>query len=363
MITPKDFIEELKSHDLGDIIEVPCSILKPLLNYLFDSGTPVETPVNEAIAMGIASGSYMSSKKIPIVMMQNSGFCNTLNSLTSLNQVYEIPVLYLITWRGFGGKGKDAPEHDIPGENLESYLDAFRIPYEVISEDDYKEQILRMVGTIRKTSMPAALILKKGIIEPYEAQRQSSALPLSRLEALSIIKNALGEDTLYISSNGLPSRDSFAAKATPDFYMVGSMGHALPIGIGICRNTQRRVAVVDGDGSAIMHIGAMASVKSCKNLIHIVLDNKIYDSTGGQPTLSSNMEYDSISRGFGYNHFVSVSKRQELEKALAEIMEQQGPVLIQVLINNEKSSAGERVSDIHTCPEIKEAFMKRIAGD
>src|SRR3989344_5732878 len=149
MIDSNDFTTHLIRNNLGPVVQVPCSYLKDFLNYLSDTKrVELNNPANEALAMGIASGYYLSTGKVPVVAIQNSGLMNTLNALTSLNQLYQIPVFYLITWRGEGGKGVDAPEHDITGEKMEECLHTFNLPYRIIDEEKYKDQINRLVNLI-----------------------------------------------------------------------------------------------------------------------------------------------------------------------------------------------------------------------
>ena len=250
MIGSASFTETLLKNNLGPIVEVPCSYLKDLLNYLWDSKEiEVINPANEAIAMGIASGHYLSTKRIPIVAIQNSGLMNTLNALTSLNQIYEIPVFYLITWRGEGGKGKDAPEHDILGENLEKILETFAIPYQIIDENKYQKQINELSNIAKKTNKPVALIIRKNTFINYQkkvGEDQKSTL-MTRFEAIKLIKQTVKEKALFLSSTGFPTRDSFSALDTPDFYMVGSMGHIFAVALGIAPNTSKKIITLDGD--------------------------------------------------------------------------------------------------------------------
>src|SRR4030067_2487354 len=132
MPAPKEFVKILKENELGPFIGVPCTILAPLISYGIDNPKELNSlnPANEAHALGLATGFYLGSKKIPIVFMQNSGLGNIVNPLTSLNQIYNIPAFLLITWRGFGGHAADAPERDSTGGALEGYLKGVHTPYE-----------------------------------------------------------------------------------------------------------------------------------------------------------------------------------------------------------------------------------------
>lgn len=363
MIKAEDFVGELVKNDLGPFIEVPCSILSPIINYILDKNIQLETPANEAIAMGLAAGHYMATGKLPVVMMQNSGLCNALNALTSLHSIYDIPALLIVTWRGEPGT-KDAPEHDVVGAKLESFLRIFDLPYKRITPEGYRKEIKEMVEETKKTKKPTVLVLRRGVIQRYEAQKRGPDYPLTMHDAIKVIKDVIGEEVVYVSTTGFISRISFNIRDSMDFYMVGSMGHALPFGLSIALETNEKVVVLDGDSSCLMHAGAMASVgaKKPKNLIHVVLDNEAHWSTGNQPSLSPSVDFPKIVEGFGYrNVFVAITE-DDLKSVLKKSLEENGPTFVHVKVSQgglprEKI---KRVSDIYTCPEIKERFTRKL---
>ena len=363
MIKAEDFVTELKKNDLGPFIEVPCSILSQIIDYLIDKGIPFETPANEAIAMGLAAGHYMATGKIPVVMMQNSGLCNALNALTSLHDIYDIPALLVVTWRGEPGT-KDAPEHEITGAKLEGFIREFDLPYRILTPKGYRKEIAEMVEEAKKTKKPTVLVLRKGIIQPYEVAKAGPDYPLTRYDAIAIIKETMGEKAVHVSTTGFISRTSFNVKDSPDFYMVGSMGHALPLGLGVALETNKKVVVLDGDSSCLMHAGAMASVgaKKPKGLIHIVLDNEAHGSTGNQPSLSPSVDFLKIAAGFGYKNVFAAITKNELKTICKRALEEDGPTFIHVKINQRDMPRKElgRVSDTYTCPKIKERFMRKL---
>lgn len=362
MIHPNDFTTQLVKNNLGPVIEVPCSYLKELLNYLWESKRlEVVNPVNEALAMGIASGYYLSTGKIPVVAMQNSGFMNTLNALTSLNQIYEIPVFYLITWRGEGGKGCDAPEHDITGEKMEEFLNTFGIPYEILDEQKYLEQVGELAEIANKTKRPVALAIRKGIFEKCPVTVRQERYSLSRYEAIGLIKTSLA-NSIFASSTGYPTRDSFAAKDSPDFYMVGSMGHTFSIALGVASNTRKKVVILDGDGSFLMHLGGLASFDPSKhkNIFYFVLDNESYESTGGQQTVSPNINFKMLAQAFNFEHIYEAVKIEDLRDILDKLKIAKDSAFIHIKVRDNQISAEGRVSDKYTCPQIKERFMKNL---
>ena len=363
MIEPTRFIKELERNEINFFVEVPCSILKPLINAMMDQGKKVITPANEAVVMGIASGYYMATGKIPFVMMQNSGFLNTLNALTSLNQLYKIPVLYGITWRG---ETKEAPEHDITGEKTEDFLKTFDLPYRIVTEKSYADDIKWAVDKIKETDKPAALLIRKGLFNDYSIEVKQNNYTLTKENVIGTVVDIVGKNSLYVSTNGYPSRQLFSIlkerrleNEIKPFYMIGSMGHALPISHGIAlSNTDRKVIVFDGDGGALMHMGAMCSVKDTTNLIHIILDNEAHASTGGQPTVSSSVDFARVAEGCGYAWTRTIKDKNELVETVESALKERGPVLLHVKLSNKPEKVKERVSDKYNCEEVKENFMK-----
>ncbi len=361
MINLQQFTSVLIKNDLGPVIEVPCSYLKDFFNYLWDSKRiQIENPVNEAVAMGLATGSYLSTGKIPIVAIQNSGFMITLNAITSLNQIYEIPVFFMISWRG---EEKDAPEHNITGKNLIAYLKTFKIPNQIINEKKYRQQIKELVLQAKKTKKPVAAIIRKNIFESYKSKPDDvSKFEMTRYDAISIIKQKTKNRVIFLSSTGFPTRDSFAAGDTPDFYMVGSMGHTLSTSLGIAANTRKKVIIFDGEGSAFMHLGGFSSFNSLrhKNLIYIILDNERYESTGNQKTCFRSINMLNLAKIFGFPKAFKVVRKKELEKLIEKAVKDNQSYFIQIKLRTGESHPSKRVSDVYTCSQIRDRFMKQF---
>lgn len=361
VIPAQKFIEILKKAGISPFFEVPCSILKPLTGVLeSDKDIDLIRPVSEGTAMGLAAGAYLSTGIIPMVMMQNSGLLNAANAITSLFQVYRIPVLLLVTWRGDPNGPPDAPEHEFMGKNLLNIIEAMKIPYRVLSPEGFERQLEEMMQIIRRNKLPGILVLKKGLIEgKKKPEIKSKPDFLSKLEAIRIVKEHFSESAVFISTNGFVSRESFNVVDTPDFYMVGSMGHALPIGISIARLSPKKVIVLDGDGGILMHIEAMASVaKFCpSNLIHFVFDNGCYASTGGQPTLSRYVDLTGVAKSMGYRRTYQVLSEKELKKIIGRIAEEDGPYFVRVMVSQDTKSRLSRITDKYSCFQIRDRFM------
>jgi phosphonopyruvate decarboxylase len=364
-------IGEFKRHGIGPYIEVPCSLLAPLIfELLNDPSCEVINPVNEAVAMGMASGAYLATRRIPMVLIQNSGFCNTLNCLTSLNQVYGIPVVYLISWRGEPGT-KDAPEHDIMGGRLERILDAFDVPYRVLTEAAYANEIAAVVDLAKTRRSPSALLLRKGLLSGGSVVVSKPSFPMTKSMAVDIIINACGREACLVTTNGLISREVFnnliekqIDDQNPPFYMLGSMGHALALALGIGRALKdtRKVVVLDGDGGCLMHLGSMASVRGpgSSRLIHVVLDNGCYASTGGQSTVSGGVDFCQVAMGCGYKNSRRFEDDAALKKGFPALLTEPGPIFVHVLINRIEGKGRCRISDQYSCSQIRDRFMKRL---
>ncbi len=364
-------IEAFKRHGIGPYIEVPCSLLAPLIFELSnDPSCEVINPVNEAVAMGMASGAYLATRRIPMVLIQNSGFCNTLNCLTSLNQVYGIPVVYLISWRGEPGT-KDAPEHDIMGGRLERILDAFDVPYRVLTEAAYANEIAAVVDLAKTRRSPSALLLRKGLLSGGSVVVSKPSFPMTKSMAVDIIINACGREACLVTTNGLISREVFnnlsekkLQEQNPPFYMLGSMGHALALALGIGRALKdtRKVVVLDGDGGCLMHLGSMASVRGpgSSRLIHVVLDNGCYASTGGQSTVSGGVDFCQVAMGCGYKNSRRFEDDAALKKGFPALLTEPGPIFVHVLINRIEGKGRCRISDQYSCSQIRDRFMKRL---
>lgn len=362
MVAPEKFVEVIKKSDMGPFIGVPCSIFAPLLGYIINNPKEVRyfNPANESHALGLATGFYLATGKVSVVLLQNSGLGNIINPLTSLNQIYSIPAFLVITWRGFGGVGADAPEHDIVGRDLESYLKVFNIPYEILSETDYQNQIMKLRDIACNEKIPVAAIIKKNFFDKYESRISKAEGDFERWEAIKIIKESLN-DFVFLSTTGFISRESFSIKDTPDFYMVGSMGLISAIGCGVSlMSDNRKVAVLDGDGAILMHLGLIPFIGSCKpkNLFHFILDNETYASTENQPTISPSVEFDKIAIFSGYERAYKVSFGEELRNLLSKIKNSEGPILIWIKVTSGNKQGIGRIS--HTPKEIRDRFMEII---
>ena len=374
MIRPSFFYQKLASYGINFYTGVPDSLLKNLCAYVTDHAQNHIIAANEGGAMGIAAGHYLATAQIPVVYMQNSGEGNIINPLASLvdKEVYNIPVLLVIGWRGKPGV-HDEPQHVKQGKVTTSLLEAMGISYTILSkeEDQADIQIKNAVEFMQQTKECYALIIEKDTFDAYTLQStMDSGLTLSREEAIQIVASAINGKDVIVSTTGMISRELFEYRTIKgqgherDFLTVGSMGHASQIALGIALEKQdRHVWCFDGDGAAIMHMGSMAIVasKAPKNYIHVVFNNGAHDSVGGQPTVGLKIDLPAVAKAVGYKAAISVATKEELEKDLSRLTPHSplqtigGPILLEIRVK--KGNRKDLGRPTTTPIQNKEALM------
>ena len=347
MISPKFFIDTLGSYGIDFFAGVPDSLLKNVCAYISDHLDERHNIIaaNEGGAVGLAAGHYLATGRIGCVYMQNSGEGNIINPLASLTDkdVYNIPVLLVIGWRGRPGV-HDEPQHVKQGKVTLALLETMGIAHAVLSKDEAEagEQIAEAVAHMKATNEVYALVIEKDTFDPYTLQNaRQYHLTLSREEAIQTVAAALDEKDVIISTTGMISRELFEYRTQKgegherDFLTVGSMGHASQIALGIAlEKPDRRVWCFDGDGAVIMHMGGMAIVaeKEPTNYIHVVFNNGAHDSVGGQPTVGLDIDLCAIALAVGYKSVFHTDDKRELIDILDEAKRIDGPVFIQVCV-------------------------------
>ena len=376
MISPKFFYDTLAAYGIDFYAGVPDSLLKNLCAYITDHADASHNVIaaNEGGAMGLAAGHYLATGQIPVVYMQNSGEGNIINPLASLTdkEVYNIPVLLVIGWRGKPGV-HDEPQHVKQGKVTTGLLNVMGIDYTVLSKEEEKAvaQIQKAVAYMQQTKECYALVIEKDTFDSYQltTQQTTSNLQLSREEAIQTVAGALGDKDVIVSTTGMISRELFEYRAAMkqgherDFLTVGSMGHASQIALGIAMGKHdRTIWCFDGDGASIMHMGSMAIVaqKAPKNYVHVVFNNGAHDSVGGQPTVGLNIDLPAIAIAVGYKHTFSISMKPELEEMLSSLRSQLstegGPILLEVKVK--KGNRKDLGRPTTTPIQNKEALME-----
>jgi len=349
---------------------VPCSMVESLIATLeTHPRLPYVPAVREDVAVGLAAGAWLAGRR-PMVLMQNSGLGTSLNALVSLSLMYRLPALLLVTWRGHAGK--DAPEHLLMGEISPSLLEMIRIPHRVLSAQTVADDVAWGRRESERLSQPVALLLPPNVLRGApagrgEAEGEPSAFRdqgrpdqppghdwtpvptprISRFEALRAAVSALTSEPV-VHANGYICRESFAVKdRIENFYMIGSMGLASAIGLGVALAAPRRPAVVfDGDGNLLMNLGILPMVGGGPllgrgrpgNLTHVVFDNALYGSTGNQASPSRTVGLHRIARAAGYERAVAVAGADELHAAVAAALAGGGPSFILARVTGEEQS-------------------------
>ena len=379
MISPSFFYDTLATYGIDFYAGVPDSLLKNLCAYITDhaDGQHNIIAANEGGAMGLAAGHYLATGQIPVVYMQNSGEGNIINPLASLTdrEVYNIPVLLVIGWRGKPGV-HDEPQHVKQGKVTTGLLNVMGIDYTVLSKDEDKAaaQIKKAVDYMQRTKECYALVTEKDTFDNYQLSTVNSQLELtlSREEAIRTVAAALGEKDVIVSTTGMISRELFEYRTAMnqgherDFLTVGSMGHASQIALGIAMaKPDRRVWCFDGDGATIMHMGSMAIVanKAPKNYVHVVFNNGAHDSVGGQPTVGLDIDLPAVAKAVGYKTIFSVDTKDALEKHLSIINSQlsidEYPIFLEIRVK--KGNRKDLGRPTTTPVENKEALMDFLA--
>ena len=376
LVTLSEFTNLMTEKGFGPYIGVPCSFLKPLINYIIDrEDVEYIAANNEGEAVAIASGAYLAGKR-PVVMLQNSGLGNTINPLTSLNYVFKIPLLLIVTWRGEPGL-KDEPQHELMGQITSDLLKVVRVKCDEFptSDDEIEEKITNAINYMAQTSLPYSFIMHKDTIDKYDLQTHRDVpfvrgqildgedfeTPvLERREAIAIVADLVQEIGLIISTTGKISRELFYHEDRANqLYVVGSMGCASSIALGVALyQPEKKVIVLDGDGAALMRMEAMVSIGHYRpsNLLHVILDNESHESTGGQGTLSPTVQFTEIAVACGYQSSIKVFSAEKLADTIRRSLSEKGPHLIHVKVKCGSDPSLERPTV--TPVQVKERFMK-----
>jgi phosphonopyruvate decarboxylase len=401
-VTGAAFAALLEAQGYDFFSGVPCSMISSLIASLeAHPRLPYVPAVREDVAVGLAAGAWLAGRR-PMVLMQNSGLGTSLNALVSLSLMYRLPALLLVTWRGHGGK--DAPEHLLMGEISPSLLEMIRIPHRILSARSVADDIAWGRSESERLSQPVALLLPPGVLETedrgavvgrgalegrgaaegepseYKNRGRLSGPPsgawtpiptprISRFEALRAAVSALTAEPV-VHANGYICRESFAVKdRVENFYMIGSMGMASAIGLGVALAAPDRPTVVfDGDGNLLMSLGILPMIGGGPvmgrgrpgNLVHVVFDNALYASTGNQTSPSRSVGLHHIARAAGYERATAVATADELRTAVTAALAGGGPSFILARVTAEEQPA-PRIP--YPPEEIRDRFRSCFGGN
>ena len=370
MIPPSDFCGELLDAGLDLFVGVPDSLLKDFCAYVSSDAFPGEHVIaaNEGSAVGMACGYHMGSGRAGVVYMQNSGEGNAVNPLLSIAdpEVYSIPMLMVIGWRGEPGV-RDEPQHAKQGAVTCAILETMGIPYEVIDPRAWKGQLSGLVSTMWTGSRPVAAVVRKGTFGKCPFEPEDNGFPLSREEALEALLGCLRRDELVVSTTGKTSREVFEIRErrsqdhSGDFLTVGGMGHTSSIAYGMSMGTIRNVWCVDGDGSFIMHMGALAAMAADRraNFKYVVNVNGAHESVGGQPTAGQDIDVVAILRAVGFEEVVEAVTPDEIKRGI-ELLRASGKSAL--VLRTHQGSRSDLGRPSTPPQENKLALMERISS-
>jgi len=349
LLSPEKFFNTLSECDINFFSGVPDSLLKDFC-YFVDDQLDSQNHIiaaNEGSALALGIGYHLATGKIPLIYLQNSGLGNLVNPLISLNakEVYSIPGILLIGWRGEPDVN-DEPQHKKQGLITLDLLSVLDIPYKILDpkseEKKSIEDIHQCIKQSKNESRVCALVVKKGFFQKYSQKKDSNAaFPLTRELAIETILDNSKEDDLFVSTTGLPSRELYELRDrknqshSRDFLVVGGMGHANQIALGISLSLpKRRIFCLDGDGAIIMHMGSITSIGTSgqENLVHIVLNNGAHDSVGGQQTVGMDINFAEIAKNSGYKGVISISTIEEIKDVVTNIENLKKPLFIEIKV-------------------------------
>lgn len=369
------FGSELKKLGFDFYSGVPCSFLKYLINYAINDCDYVMA-ANEGDAVATAAGAYLAGKK-SVVLMQNSGLTNATSPITSLNYSFQLPVLGFVSLRGEAGLN-DEPQHELMGQITEDMLTSMQVEWEYLSKDieEAKQQLVKANEAISKNKT-FFFVVKKGTFDEVVLKPQSinttftkelrhsdstEELP-TRTAALTTISNWADHETSLLATTGKTGRELFEIEDKPNnLYMVGSMGCISSMALGLAMaKSKKQVVAIDGDGAALMRMGNLATngFYHPKNLLHILLDNTTHDSTGGQATISPNVDFALVAHATGYPVAIKVNSIEELKLELVQWKE--NPIATFLHLKIAKGSPKDLGRPTIKPFEVKERLMKFLA--
>jgi phosphonopyruvate decarboxylase len=335
-----EFIQSLRSASFSPYLGVPCSVFTPLIDRLGASAANEHfICTSEGEAMGLAGG-FALAGRLPVVYMQNDGFGNAVNPLSSLQLLYHLPALLLISWRGEPDL-KDAPQHRVMGLALRGLLEQLQVPYLVLEDGDeaLNRALLKAREHCRTVSTPFAFIIRKSYFAPGEkaSSPAAGAFP-QRLAFIQQLAELAGPQDILLGTTGFSGRElQQYTEHRGRFYMMGSMGCLPALGLGLAiQHPRRTIFVLDGDGALLMKLGSLATIGHYRpgNFVHILFDNQAYESTGGQPSLAPGTDFCAVARACGYPAQERVTTTVQFKNLLSALSSSAKPLFIHVRIRS-----------------------------
>ncbi len=368
MLNPKKMFTLLKKNKIDFFTGVPDSVLKNFTSLIPQKKNFVVA--NEGSGVALASGYYLKKKKIPLVYMQNSGLGNAVNPLVSLTHknVFSIPMILLIGWRGMPGK-PDEPQHQIMGKITRKILNLINIKNIILKKESDLKNLKKLISFSKKNKVPVACLVPPNILISAMVKKKFNIhdkFKIKRYEVISSLLDIIGHKKEYnlISTTGYTSRELNELIAQKNnvhcksFFAPGSMGHVGNISLGSSIDKRNKIICLDGDGSILMHFGSLNDISnfSGSNFKHILMNNNSHESVGGQTTKSSKINFKNIVIGLGYKSYHQINRKKDLSKKIKKFIKVQGPSFLEIKISD---GTLKNLSRPKNFIEIKKRFMSK----
>lgn len=367
MITAEDFCSELASRGFHFASGVPCSFFGGPIAHLSSTPGRYVPAANEGGALATAAGAALAGRR-SYVMLQNSGLGNLINPLTSLVMTYRIPVLAFVSLRGWPDPAQDEPQHEVMGTKTIALLETLGLPHWLLragSDPQHFAEILTAAEKAVAAGEAPFILVEKGAVGACPSPAVEEDTRLDSRDAVRLLTELAGEAPI-VATTGYTGRELFGVSDRPaNFYMQGSMGHASSIALGVAlADPARTVVVLDGDGAALMHLGTLSVIadQAPANLVHVVLDNGIHESTGGQPTTSGRTRLEDVASAAGYRSAVRCRTLGEVREQFAEARQSPGPHLLLVPTRPRSGPMPPRATATHTPEAMRDRFSAVLAA-
>jgi phosphonopyruvate decarboxylase len=358
----------LKKNKINFFTGVPDSILKSFSHILDIHKKKITNIItaNEGSAVALAAGNYLSTKKLALVYMQNSGLANAINPLISMchPKVYSIPMILMIGWRGSINEN-DEPQHQLKGKITKSILKLLNIKFVVLNDLKDIKKIKNLIDYSKYKKTPVAILIKNQTLYLNDNFKKEikSKYSLTRELIINELLKKINKNTRIISTTGYTSRELFQIRMNKnykngkDFYMVGGMGHCSMTSLGYSLSSKNQVICLDGDGSLLMHMGSLIStgLKSKSNFKHILLNNGSHESVGNQKIDTLKVNFKNISKSFGYKNYYLAKDNLSLNNNLRYFLKSKGPSFFEILI---QAKSMKNLSRPKNLLKIKNFFIK-----
>lgn len=365
-----EFLDCLVGFHFKEFVGVPDSVLANFTS-LLDKNNLIKKHIiaaNEGLALSLAAGLQLGNQNFPVVYLQNSGIGNLINPFFSMahEKVFNFNILFVIGWRGMPGF-KDEPQHEIQGKITIPQLKIMGLTYSVLSEELISSsQLQRKLFKIKKSKKSYVFLVPPKLFgNPPNIEGIKNKL--EKRKVIETLLKFLPKDILLVSTTGTISRilnEQIQNNNYKHFFfpLVGAMGHAGSLALGLALNQSKKIVVIlDGDGALLMHLGSITTIGHIKprNIIHVIFDNGSHESVGGQDISNKEIEYGLLFKSVGYKRIIKIDAILDLNNFLHSLsLDKDVPIALIIKVSN----IGEKnLSRPVGTPEFwKQQFLKGI---